>query len=941
MPYSSSIQRRVFLITTLLTTLAVALMGGMFIHGAYHQFEREVADFRTHSFTTRKQQLMQAVDSSVEYVDYKSRLTKKRLKNMIKERVYEAHDIAHSIYKHNKGELADEIIQKMIHDALRPIRFFNGRNYYFIDDYDGVSILMPPSPALEGKNLLEIFPPKGKAVLDKAISLAKGRGEGFIEYTWVKYLINNQQSKEEFPKVTFVKRFAPYEWLILTGEYLDYVSEDIEAEMLHRLGALEFGDGERLFVADKNGDILLLNGRSPELPINIFSPDNPLRLPAPIAPGAMSDSSQGLFLESGWSGAGPIPPDARISFSRRTASPGWIIGAVADLRDVETEVAAKHTHLVRLIRTDVSQSFMLLSGIVLLILLVLFLFSQQLKRSMDRFKEFFLLAETRAVSIVPETFQFTELRDLSRAANSLIAKRFAAEGALRESEAQLQGILDHTATVIYVKDLMGRFILANKEFQRIFNKEAEDILYRKPIDLFSPRIAAQHIENDALIIKNERPMTFMEEAFVEGEERAYISVKFPLRDHTGDIIAVGGVSTDITALRRAEAELRQAKEQAEAANIAKSVFLANMSHELRTPLNGIQGMLQLIGRTRLSDEQSIFTDTALRSCQRLTSLLGDILDISRIQAGNMTMRSEPFALADVFHALEELFAPSAEQAGVLLKFSYDTTFPFTLVGDEQRLLQVLSNLLGNALKFTSQGSVYLSAALLPYGTEDECRVLFTVEDTGVGVPDAMIEQIFDAFAQVETSYTRTFQGAGLGLSISKSLTELMGGAMCLDSLEDVGSAFYISIPFAIGKNLPEAVPEAPVGGVNIKLDRSALVVEDDPVNQQVMVRFLKSLGVSAHRADDGHSALEFLQQNAVDIIFMDIQLPGIDGVEATRLIRSSAQYAKNKNTPIIAVTAYAMSGDKDKFLAAGMNTYLSKPILLADITETVKRFLGA
>ncbi|EHJ48787.1 signal transduction histidine kinase with CheB and CheR activity [Solidesulfovibrio carbinoliphilus subsp. oakridgensis] len=387
---------------------------------------------------------------------------------------------------------------------------------------------------------------------------------------------------------------------------------------------------------------------------------------------------------------------------------------------------------------------------------------------------------------------------------------------------------------------------------------------------------------------------------------------------------------------RAERRLVAAKQAAEAASLSKSEFLANMSHEIRTPLNGVLGMLQLMQTTALDSEQKEYADLAVKSSQRLTRLLSDILDLSLVESGRLTIREAPCAPADLRAAVLDLFALPARDKGVALSVFLDESLPEKIVGDEVRLRQILFNLVGNAVKFTDQGQVTLEIGPASRRFDAAFRVLVTVADTGIGIPDDQLAAIFEPFGQVEGVYVRRFGGAGLGLSIVRRLVGLMGGELAVDSEEGRGTIMYVSLP--LRRVAVPAPPAAPAGdraeaGPGLRL----LLAEDDAVSMLSFARMLEKAGHRVDTADDGAKATAMVARGEYDCVLMDVQMPVMDGVAATRAIRADASLGQKARVPIIAMTAYAMAGDREKFLAAGMDDYVSKPVDLDALMEALKR----
>lgn len=411
----------------------------------------------------------------------------------------------------------------------------------------------------------------------------------------------------------------------------------------------------------------------------------------------------------------------------------------------------------------------------------------------------------------------------------------------------------------------------------------------------------------------------------------------PTYDKDGNVVSILSQAADTTRLHEAMKDLTEAKEQAEKANEAKSVFLANMSHEIRTPINGFMGMLQLLKTTPLEKEQQEYVETAINSARRLNRLLNDILELSMVEAGRLKIKTAPFNLRSILDELYSLYSDAALGKGLRLEVFCSSNLPKTISGDDQRLLQILFNLVGNSVKFSNTGTISIECHPLPPKGNENLRILFSVSDQGIGMPDDKIEMLFKPFTQEEGTYVRRFQGAGLGLSIVKRLIDSLGGNISVVSEKNIGTTFHFCLPFENAEldyesDVIEMTKPKYSSGMKI------LLAEDDSVNSIYQSKLLQKLGHDVVTAKNGEEVLELVRKNDFDIIFMDIQMPVMDGVQATTAIRTGAEFSKKSSTPIIALTAYAMRGDREKFIKAGMDGYLSKPIDKNELETMINNF---
>ncbi|HAF61555.1 MAG TPA: hypothetical protein DCK95_04440 [Anaerolineaceae bacterium] len=660
-----------------------------------------------------------------------------------------------------------------------------------------------------------------------------------------------------------------------------------------------------------------------------------------------------------------------------------------------------------------------------------------------------------------------------------VTKQRKAEEALIESERRLNDILNHAPLMVYMYDPNGRYTYVNDEFVRIQQLSREDVLGKADFEFRSKKEAKKYYDTFKKASET-KEIQYFENAIKQGTTiKHYTYLVFPLMNNKDEVYSVVGKALDITDRKNAEFAMQEARKVAEEANRAKSSFVANISHEIRTPLNAMIGLTYMVLQTELSSQQRDYVDKIQSAAENLLGIIKDILDFSKIEAGRMEIEAIPFNLNNIVGEIANIINVNAKEKGLNLEFDISEDIPVTLIGDPLRLKQVLLNLCGNAIKFTTEGEVVVTAEVL-HKEDEKITLKFSVRDTGIGLTQAQIAKLFQAFTQADSSITRKYGGTGLGLMISKQLVELMGGEMGATSKPGVGSTFYFTAEFSeptFGDNrkgmntinpgdtrilvieddpsknkalrlsleifgssmtivengesgikkLYEAVENEPYGMViideklsdmdgvefiqqirndpdlikipiiiissksdyekiaeqqrnmdmvgiliepitsfslsnaimnalrvvdhtgniedgnkaiqdlNILRGFAALVVEDNEINQEVTQSLLEMVGASVDLASNGVEAIAAMKQKPYDFVLMDIQMPVMDGLEATRRIR--AANATYSDTIIIALSAYATQEDAKKTLQVGMNDYVTKPINPIVLFATLSKWI--
>ncbi|GAB2557179.1 PAS domain S-box protein [Spirosoma aerophilum] len=516
----------------------------------------------------------------------------------------------------------------------------------------------------------------------------------------------------------------------------------------------------------------------------------------------------------------------------------------------------------------------------------------------------------------------------------ITTRKRAQEVSLRQRE-KFQRIIENMNLGLIEVDLDDRIVYTNQSFCTMSGYEPDELVGHIAIDIL---LKGQNVE--FMKEKNDSRLSGTIDAYEvavknkRGDAMWWLISGAPLYSETGDVIGSTGIHLDITKQKQLESELRIAKQGAEDSSRAKELFLANMSHEIRTPMNAILNLGQQLTKTVLTDQQHFYLSMINKAASNLLVIINDILDFSKIEAGELSLEHIGFNMPELIQQAVLVMAQNADKKGLRLSANVDPNLAPVLLGDPYRLNQILLNLLGNAIKFTEEGSIIVQCKCATHGARQEVDI--TVSDTGIGIDPGFQESLFTKFTQEDESIGRRYGGTGLGMSITKQLVDLMGGTIRVESQKNQGTSVYVHVSFPIGSNTNLVIPKQETQHDRVLKSKRILLVEDNTMNRLVVRMILDPFGVDLTEVDNGVDALDVLRGGSFDLVLMDVQMPIMDGLEATRIIRREI----SPSIPIIALTASAIRSDKEECFKAGMDDFLAKPFDEKELIDQLVKWLN-
>jgi PAS domain S-box-containing protein len=730
-----------------------------------------------------------------------------------------------------------------------------------------------------------------------------------------------------------------------TGNLLGVVTAIIEPDLLHTILAFERGGGGAVSLLDRTGRVAM---RHPGIDLEWERRDRRDDLPDLIE----ALKGREVFGEVSVG----LDRRARVYAFSPINSTGWVVAA-----------SRPEAEVVDVIKAMLLRDSVMFLAVVLLSLPVAAIVASTISSPVRRLRE-------RASRISEENgFSVgiggpSEIKDLTfalqRMTHELNRARDDAEtraAELNEQKELLRNVLDVLPVGVFITDEAGRITRANPAVEKIWGGARDVPLshfdqYKGWWKATGKRIEAHEWALARAFINGETSINeVIDIECFDGSRKTILNSAAPVRNERGEIISAVAVIMDISERIEAEVGMQQAKENAERladeleqrvrertleleqANRAKDEFLANMSHEVRTPMSGVFGMTDVLLQRELPESVRIDLEIIRDSAGTVLSLLNDLLDLSRIEQGKLELSPQVFDLREMVGPLSRPFEVQAKGKGLDFELVVNDDVPEWVVCDPDRLGQVLKNLLSNAVKFTEQGAIRVNIGL---DRESPSSLGFSISDTGIGIPEEKQGRLFQSFTQLDPSYSKKFAGVGLGLAISKRLVELMGGEITVRSAPGKGSVFSFTVRFEQADSETSWVPRQELALEDLP-PLSIMLAEDNVVNRMFLRRALTQAGHQVVEVEDGRQAMEKAGEQRFDLILMDIQMPEMDGLESMRRIREGEAGEENRAIPVIALTAYAMKGDRERFLAEGMNGYVSKPVDFGELALAMREVIGS
>lgn len=905
-----------------IATLSCLVIGFTWIKHEQKDFSRQSAKLKSEYLNSQKQLVKNTVENAINFIEYKVALTEKRLRQNIKRRVYEAYGIVDNIYQKNSEKLTDNEIIMLVKQALRPVRFFDNRNYYFIDDLDGNSILYPPKSSFEGKNLMHIMNKEGVKPFPDIIKLVQENTEGYYVYNWVKYTEGSVPTEKEFPKITYFKLFKPFNWFIAVGEYQDYIEDDIKREILERVSKISFKNGEYINIHTYDGIKLVSKGEVLKTPVNEKEATDYKGKKYVKEQTKVAMKDDGGFVYSDVTDYNTGMLRSRISFSKSFPSQGWILTAGNYIDEADQIIEQKKLDLRKHQRDTFFKIIIIILGLWVFTFILARCVSFKAKSSFITFSQFFQTASTKDSKIDPSELHFSEFSDLAYSANKMIEKRNKAEEALRKSEEKYRSIMESMDDAVYICSSDFHIEYMNPVMIERIGYDAAGETCHKVIHDLDEKCKW------CAFAKVKRGESESYEIVSPKDNNTYHITNSPIHNPDGSISKLT-VFRDITEFRKLEVTLQQAQKMESIGTLAGGI-----AHDFNNILFPIIGYAEMLIEDSPEDSPSYESlNEIYLSALRARDLVKQILTFSRQDNTDLG----PIKIQAIIKEALKLIR-STIPTTIDIKQNIQTDCG-VINADPTQIHQIIMNLTTNAYHAMEEtgGKLDVSLKEIEIGESDLINpdmkpgfyACLIVADTGKGMDKGLIGKIFDPFFTTKEQG----KGTGMGLSVVHGIVNKMGGVIQINSKPDKGTQFHVYFPVIKSRSESQKiyVKEGFMGGTE-----HILLVDDEQSIITLEKQVLKRLGYHITAFTNSIEALEAFRAtpDKFDMVITDMAMPKMSGDElAVELIKIRS------DIPVLLCTGFSHTMTEKKAKLLGIKSFIMKPIVSSDFTKRIREEL--
>lgn len=895
-------------------------------------FERETAQLQQEYLNTQKENIKKETERAINYINYQINQTDTAIRLKLKKRVELAHNIASSIYNRNRNSSSIETIKSQIKEALRPIRFDDGRGYYFIGNLNGYEILFPVKPEFEGKYVYNLQDDLGSYVVQNELKVVTTKGEGFVTNYWTRPGLDSTMA---FKKISYVKLFEPLNWYIGTGDYYQDFTSEVQQDVIDWLSNYRFGNEGYIFVNTYDGVPLITDGKKIKEKKILWELEDPNGIKVIQEERKAIKNPEGDYIYYSWKKLTSDTISQKISFVKGVAEWKWMVGAGVYIEEINEVVQTKKSALKRSIQKDILIVIIWLSILLIFIYIFALFLSRKTKATIKSFVQFFEKASHENVLIDESKINFSEFKTIGKSINQVITEIKESKLKSQEKDARYEKLFEESPEAIAFLNQNGVIQRTNAAFTKLFGFQSTECVNKQLDELIVPEELKQEASTYSENFKEGLNKQIEAIRITKNKEKVFVSIIGTPIYFNEKRIGYYVIYRNISEQKTFEQQLYDSKIKAEESDRLKTSFLMNLSHEIRTPLNAIIGFSTLLNTKEVSrEDQKEYLRLLNNSGKLLLEIIDNIIDISKIESANLSVNKTN---SNINTMLDELLIDLKDHTESSKLESIDLTLhkdiqdkELYVVTDIKRLRQIFTNLLDNALKFTSKGKVEFGYTLKDH------EILCFVKDTGIGIQDNEVEFIFDRFRQADESTTRKYGGTGIGLALTKSLVELLGGKIWVESKKGEGAKFFFTIPYEVSKNKKSISSKSELFKKANWENKTIVIAEDVEANYKLLYSYLANTKAKVKWAKNGKEVIELVKEKPeVDLILMDINMPVMNGHEALKeLIK------KGFTIPVVAQTAYATEDQQDEILNLGYSDYILKPITVHLLMQKISRFLN-